>query len=406
MSHLFVLVAWGTRAHSSAYCRSSWACCETGGRNHDNSVVCILSNRLHDIDLTAWNLLRCMGSCRAWYLRLSIRLLLSCVNRCKARSLKVAGLQGIRRTRKLKLNLKFGLLIQIRAEVMNAIIQINTQTDAIVVQQGERLIAHANHLPRYNSWNPFVYCFVCRSEIILARCRSPRLHIEEAGPAAPSLQLSFQKKLLQSTFYAEDHIKDEDDNKLQVALRQIESGQIYSLSLGFPVEVEIVVVDGNFPGDSSSEWSTEDFNSNILKEREGRKPLLYGVCKAKLHEGIASFGEIKLTDSSILVKSRKFKLGAKVSPSSHVRWMIKPTVTECFVVLAGRSKRKSTFFKCTSLDLTILEVIKHFMKKNIAAYQMGHAFLFQSIGKITPRLWMMRYSGCATLDWMVNIWRG
>lgn len=206
----------------------------------------------------------------------------------------------------------------------------------------------------------FCLMFRLSFRIILLCCRSPRLHIEEAGPAAPNLQLSFQKKLLGTTFYAEECIKDRDHNNLQVALRQIESGQIYSL--GFPVEVEIVVVDGDFPGASSSEWSTEDFNSKTVKEREGKKPLLCGASKAILHEGIASFGEIKLTDSSILVKSRKFKLGAKVSPSSHVGGVIKPAVTECFVVLAERSKRKSTIFKCTPLDLTILEVIKHFMK--------------------------------------------
>ncbi|XP_074589046.1 protein SAR DEFICIENT 1-like isoform X2 [Curcuma longa] len=199
---------------------------------------------------------------------------------------------------------------QLREELMNAITQINTQTNGIVVQQVEPLIAHEDHLQR--------------------------LHIREVGPAAPNLQLSFQKKLLQSTFYAEELIKDEDCNNLQVALRQIESGQIYSLPLEFPVEVEIVVIDGEFPGDSSGEWSTEEFNSKILKGREGRKPLLVGACKARLHEGIASFGDIKLTDSS---KPGKFRLGAKVSPSSHVRRVIKPAVTECFKVLVERSKQ-------------------------------------------------------------------
>ncbi|XP_042457409.1 uncharacterized protein LOC122041699 isoform X2 [Zingiber officinale] len=199
---------------------------------------------------------------------------------------------------------------------MDVLAQINAQTNGIVVQQMEPLIAHADPL-----------------------LRSPRLPIKEAGPAAPKLQLSFQKKLLQSTFFAEDLIKDEDHNNLQVALRQIESGQIYSPPLEFPVEVEIVVVDGEFPSDSSGEWSTEEFNSKILKAREGKKPLLLGAYKARLHEGIASFGGIKLTDSSTLAKSGKFKLGAKVSPSSHVGWEIKPAVTECFKVLVERSKQ-------------------------------------------------------------------
>ncbi|KAG6524680.1 hypothetical protein ZIOFF_014615 [Zingiber officinale] len=206
---------------------------------------------------------------------------------------------------------------QMREEgLMDVITRINAQTNGIVVQQMEPLIAHADPL-----------------------LRSPRLPIKEAGPAAPKLQLSFQKKLLQPTFFAEDLIKDEDRNNLQVALRQIESGQIYSPPLEFPVEVEIVVVDGEFPSNSSGEWSTEEFNSKILKEREGKKPLLLGAYKARLHEGIASFGGIKLTDSSTLAKSGKFKLGAKVSSSSHVGWEIKPAVTECFKVLVERSKQ-------------------------------------------------------------------
>ncbi|CAL9750522.1 unnamed protein product [Musa acuminata subsp. burmannicoides] len=192
--------------------------------------------------------------------------------------------------------------------------QILNQTNNIMPQQANGVIAHNSQLPR-------------------------SMPTEGVQPAS-DLQLASTEKLLLPSF-SEDAIKDKDHNHLQVSLMQFKHGQSCVFSLHSPIEVEIVVLDGGFPRENSQEWNTDEFNSSILEKRENKRSLLLGESKAQLRQGIASFGTLKLTDNSSWVRTRKFRLGVRVSPGSYKGPRIKEAITECFRVLHHRSKSKS-----------------------------------------------------------------
>ncbi|CAL9049104.1 unnamed protein product [Musa banksii] len=146
---------------------------------------------------------------------------------------------------------------------------------------------------------------------------------------ASDLQLASTEKLLLPSF-SEDVIKDKDHNHFQVSLMQFKDGQSCVFSLHSPIEVEIVVLDGGFPRENSQGWNTDEFNSSILEKRENKRSLLLGESKAQLRQGIASFGTLKVTDNSSWVRTRKFRLGVRVSPGSYKGPRIKEAITESF----------------------------------------------------------------------------
>ncbi|XP_074576106.1 protein SAR DEFICIENT 1-like [Curcuma longa] len=168
--------------------------------------------------------------------------------------------------------------------------------------------------------------------------RSPRIRTigdrNMPSPMTACMQLSFTKPLSLSIF-TKANIKDRDDNTLQIQLLASSSSAINIMPR---LEVEIVVLDGDFPDD---DWTSEDFESHIVKERKGKRPLLVGDCKVTILQGSpASVQKLEFTDNSSWVRSRRFRLGARVlSPESHrgpIR--IKEAITERFTVLDHRGE--------------------------------------------------------------------
>lgn len=110
------------------------------------------------------------------------------------------------------------------------------------------------------------------------------------------------------------------------------------------IKIELVVLDGDFPGDSET-WTAEEFNNKIVKERAGKRPLLTGGdLTVTLREGFAQIGDIEFTDNSSWIRGRKFRLGAKVVPGSYQDTArICEAMTEAFVVKDHRGECK--FYK-------------------------------------------------------------
>ena len=114
-----------------------------------------------------------------------------------------------------------------------------------------------------------------------------------------------------------------------------------STYLPHPLKIEVVVLDGDFPSNGSSNWTSEEFDSNIVKERTGKRPLLAGDClTVTLRDGFAPIGEIEFTDNSSWIRSRKFRLGARVAPGSYQGVKIREAITEAFVVKDHRGECK------------------------------------------------------------------
>lgn len=172
--------------------------------------------------------------------------------------------------------------------------------------------------------------------------KAPSFRIQ-AIDEEPSLKLNFSRNLALPMFTG-TKITDADGNYLQVFLDDTRgSTSNAKVSLPHPIKIEIVVLDGDFPPDGDlNKWTIDEFNRNVLKERAGKRPLLAaGELSVVMRDGVCSFGEIEFTDNSSWIRSRRFRLGARVvaqgtGNAQGVR--IRPAMTEPFVVKDHRGE--------------------------------------------------------------------
>ncbi|XP_065860753.1 protein SAR DEFICIENT 1 [Euphorbia lathyris] len=169
--------------------------------------------------------------------------------------------------------------------------------------------------------------------------RSPSLRIQAPVSSPSSLQLIFRRKLTLPIFTG-SKIVDSEGDSLQIHLVETMSGgQKVQTSVPYPIKVEIVVVDGDFPSYDENNWTSEAFDSKILKERTGKRPLLAGDClTVTLRDGIASIGEIEFTDNSSWIRGRKFRIGARVVQAQAQTIRIREAITDAFVVKDHRGE--------------------------------------------------------------------
>lgn len=169
--------------------------------------------------------------------------------------------------------------------------------------------------------------------------KTPSLRIQ-AIDELPSLQLIFSKKLLLPIFTG-SKITDIDCNHLQIVLVDTKGVGKVPTFLPYSVKIEIVVLDGDFPAGDSENWTNEEFDKHIVKERTGKRPLLAGELNATMRDGLCSFGDIEFTDNSSWIRSRRFRLGAKVVQGTSAAGQgvrIRPAMSESFVVKDHRGE--------------------------------------------------------------------
>ncbi|KAL6175253.1 hypothetical protein ACLB2K_051895 [Fragaria x ananassa] len=167
----------------------------------------------------------------------------------------------------------------------------------------------------------------------------PSLRIQALEPS--SLYLVFGKSLSLPIF-TESKISDEDNNQIQILVvdnNMISSGshQMVPISLPHLVKVEIVVLDGGFPSGDRKNWTSPEFNNNVLKERTGKRPLLTGDVNVTVRDGFGMIGDIEFTDNSSWIRSRRFRLGARVAPGFQCP-RIREAITDAFVVKDHRGE--------------------------------------------------------------------
>ncbi|KAJ4712268.1 Calmodulin binding protein-like [Melia azedarach] len=158
---------------------------------------------------------------------------------------------------------------------------------------------------------------------------------EIQSPESRSLQLQFINNLSLPVFTGA-RIEGEDST-IKVALVDSHTGQIVTCGPESSARVEIVVLEGDFDGDESDNWTVEEFKNNIVREREGKKPLLTGDAFLSLKEGVGLVGEISFTDNSSWTRSRRFRLGARVVDNSD-ETRVREAKTESFIVRDHRGE--------------------------------------------------------------------
>ncbi|XP_022735443.1 protein SAR DEFICIENT 1-like isoform X2 [Durio zibethinus] len=165
--------------------------------------------------------------------------------------------------------------------------------------------------------------------------RSPSLRIQAPEPS--TLQLRFRQGLSLPIFTG-SKIMDEESNQLQVLLVDTRGDQRVPVRLPNPIKVDIVVLDGDFPSGDGNSWTGEEFDRNIVRERTGKRPLLTGELAVTVRDGVATIGEIEFTDNSSWIRSRKFRIGAKVAQGSFQGVRIREAMTQAFVVKDHRGE--------------------------------------------------------------------
>ncbi|CAA2959790.1 calmodulin-binding 60 A-like isoform X1 [Olea europaea subsp. europaea] len=151
-----------------------------------------------------------------------------------------------------------------------------------------------------------------------------------------SLQLCFSNAISHPVFTG-SRIEGEEGSNLKVALVDDLTGKVVSSGPECSAKVEIIVLEGDFDGDDGDNRKLEEFKNNVVREREGRRPLLSGDTILTLRDGKGSVGDILFTDNSSWTRSRKFRLGARVVDDfDGIR--IREAKSESFVVKDHRGE--------------------------------------------------------------------
>lgn len=156
------------------------------------------------------------------------------------------------------------------------------------------------------------------------------------------LQLEFLDTISLPVFTG-SRIEGEECPAMKVALVDAVDGQVVSNGPISSAKFEVVVLEGDFVVKEGDNWTLEEFNSNLVRARKGKKALLNGDPFFSLKNGIGLVGEISFTDNSSWTRSRRFRLGARVLDSSAgIR--VREAKSESFVVRDHRGECKCFSF--------------------------------------------------------------
>lgn len=143
---------------------------------------------------------------------------------------------------------------------------------------------------------------------------------------------------LPATIFTGSKIEAEDESPVTVEL--IDSRTSLRVSAGplSSARILIVVLDGDFCSDNGEDWSEDEFNSNIVRQREGRRPLITGELTINLREGLGYLSNITFTDNSSWIRSRRFRLGARILQKVPIQSRVKEAASRSFVVKDHRGE--------------------------------------------------------------------
>ncbi|RZS18097.1 hypothetical protein BHM03_00050330, partial [Ensete ventricosum] len=134
--------------------------------------------------------------------------------------------------------------------------------------------------------------------------------------AAVSNQYRLQfRNSLPRTLFTSSKIEAEGQKPVEIVIVDSDSKEIITCGPLSSIKVEILVLDGDFGIDGQEEWTEKEFGDSIVREREGKRPLLSGELMITLIKGVGCLGDANFTDNSSWTRSRRFRLGARVSQS-------------------------------------------------------------------------------------------
>lgn len=155
-----------------------------------------------------------------------------------------------------------------------------------------------------------------------------------------TFSLIFAKRLALPIFTS-NKIADVNGHPLQVILENNSRDEKTLIHLPLTLKLEIVILDGDFRVEEGQEWTSEEFEKNIVKERVGKRPLITGDVEVVMKDGCAALVDnIMITDNSSWMRSRHFRIGARVSNGYQQGLRIQEAITEKFMVKDHRGECK------------------------------------------------------------------
>ncbi|XP_012444516.1 calmodulin-binding protein 60 B [Gossypium raimondii] len=179
-------------------------------------------------------------------------------------------------------------------------------------------------------------------ERALAKLGSAKLSAKSSpkwmeGPDGRNLQLHFRSRLSLPLFTG-GKVEGEQGTAIHIVLVNANTGHVVTCGPESVAKLDVFVLEGDFNNEDDDNWTEEEFDSHIVKEREGKRPLLTGDLQVMLKDGAGTLGELTFTDNSSWIRSRKFRLGLKVAPGCCDGIRIREAKTEAFTVKDHRGE--------------------------------------------------------------------
>ncbi|CAL5188761.1 unnamed protein product [Lathyrus oleraceus] len=157
------------------------------------------------------------------------------------------------------------------------------------------------------------------------------------APDGKYLQMHFKTRLSLPLFTG-GKVEGEQGTVIHVVLVDANTGHVVTSGPESCAKLDVFVLEGDFNNEDDDNWGEEEFESHVVKEREGKRPLLSGDLQVILKEGVGTLGELSFTDNSSWIRSRKFRLGLKVASGCCEGMRIREAKSEAFTVKDHRGE--------------------------------------------------------------------
>ncbi|KAI5057104.1 hypothetical protein GOP47_0027119 [Adiantum capillus-veneris] len=174
--------------------------------------------------------------------------------------------------------------------------------------------------------------------------RLPQGHII-TGSTAVKVSRQFHLQFISSpaaeSTFTRTKLEGECGDTIRVRLVDVTTRQLVTEGPESATELEVVPLMGDFNIPDEEDWTADEFERNVAKEREGKAlQLLAGQLKVYLKGGLGTLGHVYFTDNSSWTRSRKFRLGVRVPQLDNGAALasIREGISQAFLVKENRGK--------------------------------------------------------------------
>ncbi|KAF7849527.1 hypothetical protein BT93_L0666 [Corymbia citriodora subsp. variegata] len=210
------------------------------------------------------------------------------------------------------------------------------------IEYAVQKLLHFFHVSNFG--NSAVGGFEQKEAVELGNIHSPQLARECRANAnsmgendVRNLRLQIQTKLSDSLFTGKK-LTGEGGARISFALINANTGDVVRSGLESSVKLDVVVLEGDFNKDDEDNWTQEEFENHVVKQRVGKGPLLAGDLVVKLKEGVGEMGELIFNDNSSWNRSKRFRIGLKVATGFCGNTRIREAKTDACQVMEHRGE--------------------------------------------------------------------